>query len=256
MKPAYPIFALTVLSVALTSCAGGQSGPHFEPGAINHALAIAPGGAQPSTIVATEVAYRQAAEARGFLAASSDYAAGGAKIHGRSGLFALPAGGNEGDLYGAPAAWGPRTVVMSCDGALALSVGRFLDQNGLIGTYVTTWERQKANDYKWSYNVSGLDDPQPPPRADFDDSESLITVTAIDSIYGLVASCPRAGSPIPPPPAISIANDYPGAAQLSKDGTLRWRWESRPDGTKSIIAEYFYEGAWETAFEEELASPS
>ncbi|MEO0872352.1 MAG: hypothetical protein AAFY19_10445, partial [Pseudomonadota bacterium] len=73
---------------------------------------------------------------------------------------------------------------------------------------------------------------------------------------GLVASCPPRGvAPLPPPP-MPIGEDGKSDAQLSSDGTLRWRWEHREDGIKYVKAEYFYEGGWETAFEESLTSPS
>ena len=101
--------------------------------------------------------------------------------------------------------------------------------------------------------MAGLDDPQPPPRREFDDG--AIVVTAIDSILGLVATCPPPGQQVPPPPPMPIGEDGKANAQLSKDGTLRWRWEHRADGTKYVKAEYFYEGAWETAIEESLGSP-
>jgi len=144
--------------------------------------------------------------------------------------------------------------VMSCDGALALSAGRFRDAEGLVGSYVTTWVRQKDNSYKWSYDVAGRDDPQPPPREEFEDG--AIVVTALESVLGLVASCPPRGVAPPPPPPMPIGEDGKADAQLSADGTLRWRWEHREDGVKFVKAEYFYEGGWETAFEETLTSPS
>lgn len=118
---------------------------------------------------------------------------------------------------------------------------------------MTVWVRQPDGEYKWTYDAGGPDVPQPPPRAEVADGD--IVVTAIDSIQGLVATCPRAGVPIPPPPAIPIGEDGAANAVLSKDGTLRWRWEHRPDGAKFVAAEYFYQGQWLTAIEETLASP-
>ncbi|MEL7218785.1 MAG: hypothetical protein AAGK01_10185, partial [Pseudomonadota bacterium] len=131
---------------------------------------------------------------------------------------------------------------------------RFRDKQGFVGNYVTTWVRQSDNSYKWTYDVAGRDDPQPPPRREFEDGD--IVVTAIDSILGLVATCPARGENTPPPPTIPAADDgTSGDMQISRDGTLRWRWEHRPDGTKYIYADYFYEGEWVKAVEESLASP-
>jgi hypothetical protein len=68
-------------------------------------------------------------------------------------------------------------------------------------------------------------------------------------VQGLVATCPRGGGAIPPPPALSLADDQPGDATLARDGTLRWRWQQAEAGGKFVAADYFYEGRWLTAFE-------
>ena len=245
------IVALTAFS--LTACAGGRPrGP--APKVINRVLATAPGAAQPSTIVKTEIAYSKAAQAQGQYTAGLEYGDPNALLHGRNGPvpFAQLAAALPNPEQATE--WGPRTVVMSCDGALAGSQGRFRDAEGYVGNYVTTWVRQQDNTYKWAYDVAGRDNPQPPPREQFDDG--AIVVTAINSILGLVATCPPPGQDVPPPPPMPIGEDGKSDAQLSRDGTLRWQWEHRADGTKYVKAEYFYEGAWETAIEESLESPS
>lgn len=254
MKSASPILVLTVLAFTLTACVGGPQRPRFAPGVIDRALASAPGEAQPSRVVATEVAMSQAEKAEGVWAARSRFTAPGAIWHVNEGAVGAVERMDSMAKLDGTADWGPRTVVMSCDGALAVTLGRFRSISGKFGTYVTTWVRQANNSYKWIYNTDWIDDPQPPPRPDVGDEDSLITVIGIDAIQGLVASCPRAGAPVPPPPAISLANDNPGAAQLSRDGTLRWRWEHRSDGARYVRVEYWYEGEWVTAIEEGLAS--
>jgi hypothetical protein len=50
-----------------------------------------------------------------------------------------------------------------------------------------------------------------------------------------------------------IGEDGKADAKLSRDGTLRWRWEHRADGTRYAAAEYFYQGRWLTAIEQSLA---
>ncbi|MEM8726170.1 MAG: hypothetical protein AAGE86_11680 [Pseudomonadota bacterium] len=252
MKLGTAIFAVSALSLAIVACSGGQQRRGPPPEIIQRALSNAPGAAQPSTIVATEVAFARDAKEAGQWTAFERYAAEGALVHTLMGpvpaiewLGALedPAEANE---------WGTRAVVMSCDGALAASMGRFVDPQGIVGNYVTVWERQQDLSYRWVHHAAGPDVPQPPPRRQFEDGE--IVVTAIDSVKGLVASCPRGGQTIPPPPALSLSGDLPSRAELSTDGTMRWRWEHQEDGTKFIAAEYFYEGAWETGIEESLAS--
>lgn len=246
------IALVTLGALALNACVQGPPRRGPPTAVINRALTAAPGAAQPSAIVKTELAYGRAGRETGQYAAGLEYAAPGALLHraggaeplaAQSGRFAYPEKAGE---------WGPRTVVMSCDGALALTKGRFRDAEGLVGNYVTAWARQRDNSYKWLYEVAGHDIPQPPPREEFEDG--AIVVTAIDSILGLVATCPRGGADVPPPPPMPIGEDGSADAQLSSDGTLRWQWEHRTDGTRFVKAEYFYEGAWQTAIEESLAS--
>ncbi len=254
MKTAFYAGAALALALTISACAGGQQRRGPSEQVINRALATAPGAAQPSTLVATEIAYAREAAARGAGTVGLEYAAPGALVHGRSGT--VPFAGIAGSLADPAKAtqWAPRTVVMSCDGALALTLGRFQDAQGLVGNYVTTWVRQPDNSYKWIYDVAGRDNPQPPPREKFEDG--AIVVTAIDAVSGLVATCPRRDESVPPPPPMGIGEDGKAAAQLSRDGTLRWQWEHRADGTKYVKAEYFYEGGWEVAIEESLASPA
>ena len=252
MKTASKLVAAATFALVLTSCAGGQRGPRFKPGVINRVLATAPGEAQPSAVVAIEVAYAQAAKEKGQYTAALEFAAGGAKLHGRNGPVPFAALAESLPDPAKPVEWSPRKVIMSCDGALAISAGRFRDQEGFVGDYVTAWVRQADNTYKWSYDVAGRDNPQPPPRADVEEGDIL--VTAIDAIQGLVASCPTPEIPVSPPP-LSLTDSDPGATQLSKDRTLQWRWEHRPDGTKFVSVDYFYEGEWVRALEEGLASP-
>lgn len=250
MKHLTVSLALGALALTLTACAQKPRGP--SNAVIERSLKTAPGAAQPSTIVSTEIAYARAAKEQGFRSAAQAFAAEGALIHSRGGVVplgvALPA--LEGDAIAT--SWAPRLVVQSCDGSLALSMGRFVDGTGKVGNYVTTWVRQSDGSYKWTYDAAGLDNPQPPPRPDFEDGD--IVVTAMDVIKGLVATCPRGGETLPPPPANSPVGQRWEDVRQARDGTLRWRFEHRAQGEKYVVAEYYYNGEWVTALEESLAS--
>jgi len=253
--PEIPLRAAVLVSLgalALAGCAGSQQRRGPPTAVINRVLATAPGEAQPSAIVAREVAYARDAREQGQVAAAEAYAAPGALQHTRRGPVPFAQIAPALATSGIETQWKTRAVVMSCDGALAVAQGRFADRAGKVGTYVTVWQRQDNGQYRWTYDVAGYDDPQPPARRQFEDGD--IVVTAIDSIRGLVATCPPRGVDVPAPPAIPIGAEGAEAAQLSRDGTMRWRWEHRADGTKFVKAEYFYEGDWETGIEESLAS--
>lgn len=243
--------------LALAACAGGGGPPKPTKrvvAQINRALTNSPGAAQPSTIVKVELEFARAARERGQWTAFRMFAAPGALLHGRNGPFAIePWLAAQTDPPEA-VQWEPRAVAMSCDGALAVTQGRLTTPEGEVGNFVTVWERQADGEYRYTFDVGGLDVPQPPPRKKFDDEG--IVVTAINSVQGLVATCPRGGSAPPPPPAIGVGDEGKADARLSRDGTLRWRWEHRADGTRFAAADYFYEGRWLTAFEQSLAPTS
>lgn len=251
MKTTLAIAGVAALGLALTSCASPRPrGPSNT--VIERTLSQAPGKAQPSTIVSTELAYARAAKEQGFASAAENFAAIGALIHSENGV--VPFANVAAALASAniQTSWAPRVVVKSCDGSLAVSQGRFVDGEGKVGNYVTVWALQSDGSYKWTYDSAGLDDPQPPPRPEFEDGD--IVVTAMDVIDGLIATCARPGEAIPPPPAIPVGEGGASAAQVSRDGTLRWRWEHRSGNVKYVVADYFYEGEWLPAIEESLAS--
>jgi hypothetical protein len=242
------------IPLALTACAGSGGPPKPNKrmvAMIDRTLATAPGAAQPSTIVAAELAFSRAARENGQWTAFRQFAAPGALLHGADGPFAIePWLATQTDPAQA-VQWSPRVVVMSCDGALAVSKGRFREPDGTVGNFVTVWERQADGEYRYVFDVGGADDPQPPPKQRQEEGD--IIVTALDLVQGLIASCPRGGAPVPPPPALPIGDDGKEGATLSRDGTLRWRWTHGADGTRAIAADYFYEGRWTTAIEQSLA---
>ncbi|MFY7746408.1 MAG: hypothetical protein ACOVQY_13335 [Erythrobacter sp.] len=241
---------IVAIPLGLTACAGSR--PKGPPAAvINRVLTSAPGAGQPSKIVAAEIAFARAAREQGQWTAFRMFAAPGALLHGGNGPFPIePWLATQTDPPQA-VQWEPRTVVVSCDGALAVSQGRSREPDGTVGNFVTVWERQPDGNYRYVFDAGGPDVPQPPPKKPVE-GEGGIVVTAMDAVLGLVASCPRGGSAIPPPPPIPVGEDGKTDARLSRDGTLRWRWEHRADGTRFAAAEYFYEGRWLTAFEQSI----
>lgn len=235
---------------ALSACASSGQRPRTPEEMINRVLAGAPGQAQPGKIVARELEFARAARDNGQWTAFRAFAAPGALIHGRDGPFVaepwLAAQANP------PAAvqWEPRAVWMSCDGALAVSQGRFRDPEGIVGNFITVWERQRDGEYKWTYDVGSPDNPQPPPPEEFEDGD--IVVTSLDAVKAGIADCPRRGDEVPAPPAFSIADDFTQGGKVSDDGTLRWRWEHRASGQRRVVVDYFYQGKWQGALDEQM----
>lgn len=248
MSLRFAILAPCTLALALSACASQQPRQGPPNKVIDAVLRTAPGSAQPSTIVALEAAFERLASETTPAAAFLEYAAPAARVQTPQGLMPAQQWTAQASFPTRAAKWSTRAVAIACNGALAASTGRFTDAAGIVGNYVMIWQRQDDGTYRWAYHTAGPDVPQPPPRVR--EREGSIVVSAMDSVQGLVASCPRGEAGIAPPPALSLASD----AQLSGDGTLRWRWQQQTGGGTLVAAEYFYEGRWLNAFEHNLAT--
>ena len=139
---------------------------------------------------------------------------------------------------------------MSCDGGLAVSQGRFRNADGLVGSFITVWQQQRGGGYEWTYDLRQTDDPQPAPRPGAPPpSEEEIVVTAIDAVQGLVADCAAGGAP--PLPPVELNTGIRSASTLSKDGTLRWRWEHGGPELRRVVVDYLANGSWQTVLDQQ-----
>lgn len=199
--------AIGVALLALAACAGPQR-PRYGEGVIDRALAGAPGMAQPTDIVATELAFARLAQEKGQWTAFREYAADGA-------LFFGPTGVNEAEPWlekqqdpAQAVTWGVHQIWMSCDGSLAVSAGAFDEPNGPKGRYYTVWQRQRDRDYKFVFDF-GIPMDQPPATPDL--------------IKGDVAKCGT---------GLELGLDATENLRRSQDGTLAWSWTYPGDGTR------------------------
>ncbi|MGB7409276.1 MAG: hypothetical protein WA908_12295 [Pontixanthobacter sp.] len=243
-------FAAGVAVCALTACAGGGSRPSFSDRQIDRLLVNAPGEAQPSRIVATEVAFGQMIATEGMNAAHRNFAASGAIVHAGGAPVPLKEAIETGAIMNGLRSWRPRAVWTSCDGALAVSQVRYRDGADLAGTAFTFWQRQGDGDYRWHYRLHAVDMPQPP-RDETDDTEEFeIVVRALDTIKGIVADCPDADNPVPPGPRTEIVPGMRQGKLNSGDGTLRLVWSHAQNGRRDLSADYFTYRGWAEAIEE------
>lgn len=242
---------MTVL--ALSGCASGQR-PAMSERQIDRVLAGKPGAAQPSRVVATEIAYAREARKDGLWDAMREYSAPEAVIHGRGGPANLRA------VIAATAEPNPapqrktRAVWMSCDGRMAVSQGRFVEADGKVGSYVTAWtqgrEQSRDRDYRWTYDVAALDDPQPEVPEESVAGDGEIVVTGIESLKGIVADCPRADIPEMPLAPPRFGNVAATSDQVSPDGTLRWRWIHQTGGERRVVVQLKQSGGMNTVLDE------
>jgi len=243
-----------VLLVA--GCAGAPGSP-FAGGRGRDRPPLPP-QAQPTSVIATELAFARAAREEGQWSAYSRFAAPGAKL--QQDAVAVDAQGwlrGRANPAGAER-WAPREAWSSCDGSAVVVVGTSVDQAGDWHRYTRVWERQQDGSFRWAYTLS-LPDPvltaarREREAEDAALGEDAIRVEAGNFIRAKVAGC----TPPPPSPAPS-SNPFPatgleGGAGLSKDRTLAWSWADTP-GTDSIFVAYSWSGTeWEPVHSEPAA---
>lgn len=246
------VTALLALLI-LGACASKPSGP--RPQVIDRILSNAPGEAQPSKVVAAEIAFARAAREQGQYTAAALYAAPGAIYHTDSGLvsastFLQTVGADPQNSV----AWTPKIVVISCDAALAVSQGRYLAPDGEVGNYVTVWRRQPDREYRWIYSVSGPDVPQPIKLHIEEPEEGSIVVTAMDAVLGLISDCSGPSLEASTASVMSEGWDIEQGNEFSPDRSLRWSWAHSVSGRKDITADYLSQGEWQTAIKETFTS--
>lgn len=134
------------LTLVLAAC-GGPQRPRFGDGVIDRALAGAPGMAQPSTIVAAELAFARAAQEQGQWTAFAQFAADDAVMFVPEPVNAKQWLKVQQDPAQA-VSWQPHQVWMSCDGSLAVTKGAW-QRGEQVGYFTTVWQRQDDGGYKW-----------------------------------------------------------------------------------------------------------
>jgi hypothetical protein len=209
-----------MLLVALTVCAGAGEARRQR---------LRP-TANPSAVVAAELAFARMAQEKGQWAAFRQFAADDAL------MFTPQPTQAKAWLKGRaepPVAvkWQPYEVWMSCDGSLAVTKGAWQRPNG-VGYFTTVWQRQKNGDYKWVLDQGdALKEPLPEP----------------EMIAGQVADCSK-----PSPP------DIPAAAGRtvgwSNDGTLQWIVEVKPDNSRSFKVHRWTGSGYEEALRSDVAA--
>ena len=187
--------------------------------------------ANPSAVVATELAFARAAQEKGQWTAFRDYAADNAMMFLPQPVAAkdwLKKQANPAQAV----AWQPHAVWSSCDGSLAVTKGAWQRPNGKVGYFTTVWRRQKNGSYKW----------------ELDQGDALVQpLAAPEMIAGEVADCSKASPP-----------DIPSAAGRtvgwSKDKTLQWIVEVKADNSRSFKVNRWTGSRYEEVLRSDVAA--
>lgn len=213
------------LSLALGACAAAPQGPRF--GRIEPV-------ANPSAVIAAELAFARLAQEKGQWAAFRSTAAEGAEMFVPQRVKA--ADWLKGRAEPAEAVkWQPHAVWSSCDGSYAVTRGGWQSPNA-SGTFATIWERQKNGTLKWIADMSLTSDGAP---------------AAPEMIAARVAEC-KARPTEAPLVAVADSDWQTGA---SRDGTLLWGTGVGRLGTRTVRVALWNGAVFETVLEQTVPAP-
>lgn len=218
--------AAAVLPLALSACAGSAD---------LHARDEARLRADPSKVVATELAFARAAQERGQWIAFAEYAAADAVMFVPEPVNAKTWLRGRDDPPQA-VRWQPHQVWSSCDGSLAATKGAWQRPDGSVGYFTTVWERQRDGEYRWV----------------MDQGDTLQQPLQAPEMIGATAA-PCGSQPAPPAEMLAGPGDAIRAG-AARDGTLRWHAIVRPDGSRVVVASYWDGAAWQDAFRDQVAA--
>lgn len=229
-----------LLLAALSTLAACASGPRqsYPDRIINRALAGAPGQAQPSDVVATEIAFARLAREKGQWSAFAEFAADDGVMFVPEPVAAkswLRGRANPAQSV----AWQPHQVWMSCDGSLAVTKGAWQRPDGSNGYFTTVWQRQKDRTYRWVMDQGDVL-AQPLVEPEFIGTE--------------VADC-RAGREIVIATGLDL--EIPGrGAGRSMDGSLAYEWDVSLDRSRRFRVTMLLDDEMVEVLQLEVAPPA
>lgn len=193
---------ILLTAFAATACASGPNGagPRLKP------------IANPSAVIAAELAFARLAQDKGQWTAFRETAANDAE------MFVPQRVAAQNWLKGRPdpaaaVSWQAHAVWSSCDGSYAVTQGSWQSANA-TGTYATVWQRQGNGKHKWLLDMS-FTSAAPTP------SPEMITARTADC----------SGAAIPQPTNSDTGDRKVGSAT---DGSLLWISTTRPDGIRRL----------------------
>jgi hypothetical protein len=198
--------------------------------------------ANPSAVIAAEIAFAQLAQDKGQWTAFRATATRDAVMFAPQMVYAQEFLGGKAD----PAksvTWQPHQVWSSCDGSIGVTRGAW-QRGELTGFFTTIWQRQKDGAYKWIMDQG---------------DELPMALDPPEMIVAKVADCPKGprGKPgkLPKLPKKLPPLDSGHAVGQSLDGTLNWEVTVQPDGARNLSVSMVTGGAMTPVQVVEFAAP-
>jgi hypothetical protein len=225
-------------TMAITACAPQREIPRSVPQSAN-----------PSAIVALEMAFAREAQEKGELTAFRKYAAKEATVfRPQPILFSQQ---DKGQKYPVGATrWQPHKVYIACNGRTAIATGAWQTE-GQTGYFTTVWQ--------W-YPKSAADTAQPQGTGGEGEWKWLLRhgdsvkkpLPRAETIETRIASCKgRASAPLTAPPVGATMK-----AGYSFDQSLQWNWVVTPDGARTFRASVWNGDALEEVIAQDVAAKS
>ncbi len=219
----------SAMTLLLAGCAAGPTGTNRPLRPI----------ANPSEVIATELAFARAAKDQGTWTAFRQFATKDAQWPGPQWENVQAALKDTPDPAKA-IEWEPDQVWSSCDGSFALSTGPALHPTGKRTRFVTIWQRQDNGDYRWVLD-QGFD-----LEAGYAEPEM---------IAARVADCPEGRSNRVARVA-KARRAATWASGQSDDGTLSWTTELRADCGRTLVLSAMQDGAMHEVFRKVAKAPA
>lgn len=213
MKRLTALLALAVAACAAGPGGGQQDGPRLRP------------AADPSAVIAAEIAFSRLAQEKGQWTAFRETAAKGAELFVPERVLAQQWLKGRADPP-VPVRWQPSQVWSSCDGSYAVTRGAW-QRPGSVGSFVTVWQRQKDAGYKWVLDMSLADE---------------AVAASADTVTATAADCPRGKSENLLLSIVTAENTLETRSGKSDDGTLGWTARSG-EGARSFTLWIIKDGA-------------
>lgn len=223
-------FVVMFAGIALASCAGGQNGPrNFEPKLAN-----------PSAVIAAEIAFNRLAQEKGQWTAFRETAAKDATMFVPQPVSAQVWLKGKAD----PATsvkWQPHKAFMSCDGKTGVTTGAAQWPGGQSGYFTTVWqwfEKGSQGDGEWKWVLDHGDviaTPRPP----------------AEMIETRVASCKGKAPAALTAPAVGSQMKM----GFSRDQSLNWTWAVQPDGARTLDVRLWNGTSTDSVIMDSVAAP-